>query len=135
MTFFRQVEGIYQEQALAPDGRYRPAHLPRLACVPARLWDALFHPDQSGAGDCHVFESAAPTVPTTLPRLRQVAHADAWDATPFAPVIGQHPTRITFDQYIAWCPEAKFEWYDDQMIINHLTAEFVHWCLHRSLGE
>jgi hypothetical protein len=44
--------------------------------------------------------------------------ADEWDATPFAPVIGQQPTRITFEQYLAWCPEAKFEWYDGQMVIG-----------------
>jgi hypothetical protein len=44
--------------------------------------------------------------------------ADEWDATPFAPVIGQHPTRITFDHYLAWCPEAKFEWIDGQTVIG-----------------
>ena len=107
MQFFRWVDSAYQEQPLAPDGRYRPAHIPGLTCVPARLWDT-----RHGAGDCHVFEGAAPAVPTSLPRLRQAMEADEWDATPFAPTIGQQPTRITFEHYLAWCPEAKFEWYD-----------------------
>ncbi|MEO7911331.1 MAG: Uma2 family endonuclease [Roseiflexaceae bacterium] len=36
MQFFRHVDGAYQEQPLAPDGRYQPAHIPGLTCVPAR---------------------------------------------------------------------------------------------------
>src|SRR4051812_37097683 len=112
MQFFRHVDGAYQEQPLPPDGRYQPAHLPGLTCIPARLWDALFDPEYNRAGDCHVFEGAAPAVPTPLPRPWKVIQMDAWDATPFAPAIGQQPTRITFDQYMASCPEAKFEWID-----------------------
>jgi hypothetical protein len=116
MQFLCYVEGAYQEQPLAPDGRYRPTQFPGLTGVPARLWDALLHP--YGSGDCHVFEGAAPAVPVTLPRPWKAMRADEWDATPFAPTIGRQPTRITFDHYLAWCPEAKFEWDDGQLIIG-----------------
>jgi hypothetical protein len=118
MQFLRRVDGTYQEQPLENDGHYRPAHLPGLTCVPARLWDTLFHPEYNQAGACHVFEGAAPTVPTTLPRLWKAMQMDEWDATPFAPAIGQQPRRITFDHYLAWCPRAKFEWDDCQLMIG-----------------
>jgi putative restriction endonuclease len=118
MQFLRRVDGAYQEQPLAPDGRYWPTHLPWLTCVPARLWAALFHPDYNRAGDCHVFEGVAPAVPITLPRPWKAMHRDEWDATPFAPTIGRQPTRIMLDHYLAWCPEATFEWDDGQIVIG-----------------
>ena len=76
MTFLRLADGVYQEQPLDHDGRYRPAHLPGLTCVLAHLWDTLFHPDYAQAGDCHVFERTAPPTSATLPRPWQVARAD-----------------------------------------------------------
>jgi len=118
VTFLRYVDGTYQEQPLAPDSAYRPAQLPGLACVPARLWDALFHPDHSLSGDCHVVEWTAPSAPATLARPWPLAHLEDRDARPFAPTIGRQPTRITFDQYLAWCPEARFEWIGGQIVIG-----------------
>jgi hypothetical protein len=35
-----------------------------------------------------------------------------WEWRPLALPIGPGPTSITFDQYITWCPEAKFELVD-----------------------
>ena len=33
---------------------------------------------------------------------------------PFAPEIRLTPTPISFGQFIAWAPEAKFEWFSDR---------------------
>jgi Uma2 family endonuclease len=32
-----------------------------------------------------------------------------WDSLPFAPRVGLQPMSIRFDEFISWCPEAKFE--------------------------
>jgi Uma2 family endonuclease len=119
MTFLRLADGTYHEQPLMADGSYRPAHLPGLVCVPDRLWDRLSQPDQRWSrSNCGVFE----VVP-----LASAGLAPSWDTSiaddsslPFAPVIGRQPRPISFEQYIAWCPEAKFE-------RIHRRIEIGHW--------
>jgi Uma2 family endonuclease len=61
-----------------------------------------------------------PTLTLRTDRLWRVK-ADPWKnyfdlltvERPFAPDIGLIPTSISFAQFIAWAPEAKFEWFDD----------------------
>ncbi len=40
-----------------------------------------------------------------------------WDALPFAPAAGLDTVPIRFEQYLAWCPEAKFERLDGRLSI------------------
>lgn len=104
MIFLRLADGIYHAQQLGADGRYRPAQLPGLTCVPARLWDRLSHPDQRWLrSPCGVFE-VVPPAPADYPRSWETSIAEDEDLSlPFAPVIGRQPRPITFAQYIAWC--------------------------------
>jgi hypothetical protein len=100
--FLRLEDGAYHRQPIAPDGRYRPSGVPGLALVPARLWEG----DHWSASEPDVFE-----LETTYPRQR-VSFAESefgWGALPFAPRPGLEPTPLSFEQFIAWCGEAKFE--------------------------
>lgn len=98
----------YVAQALDDAGQYRSASLPGLICTPARLWAAMDTPDAA-----RQLRSGVVTVdPAAVGNnLRTKAQHDPWywDRLPFRPPIGLPPTPISFEQFIAWCPEAKFE--------------------------
>jgi hypothetical protein len=100
--FLRLEGGAYHRQPIAPDGRYRPAAVPGLALLPARLWEG----DRWSASGPDVFE-----LETTYPR-QGVAFADSefgWGSLPFAPRPGLEAVPLSFEEFIAWCGEAKFE--------------------------
>lgn len=43
---------------------------------------------------------------------RSINNGLGWGCVPFASQVQMEPVPISFEQYIAWCPEAKFEFWD-----------------------
>lgn len=107
VEFLRLTDGDYRPQLVDADGKYRPACLPGLACAPERLWDE---------DDMPAFLDGPSVVEIEVPALQPLPREDSgaddslgWDSLPFEPRIGLLPQRIGFNQFMAWCPEAKFE--------------------------
>jgi Uma2 family endonuclease len=119
IDFLRLIDGDYQAQPPDANGRYRSASIPGLACVSARLWAYLSNPkDRRSSLWSGAFE-IDPSAHAGKPRARSSdMDAYGWDRPPFAPQLSLCPTPITFEQYIAWCPEAKFECIDGQPLIG-----------------
>jgi Uma2 family endonuclease len=116
---FLQLTGDgYMAQPLDADGRYRSTSLPGLVCNPARLWHRLEQPEQRRTCDSGIFE-VEPERMTLGPSSRQRDdEAWSWEWRPLALPIGSRPTPISFEQFITWCPEAKFELLDGKPYIG-----------------
>ena len=110
--FLRLTSDGYEAQPLDADGRYRSTSMPGLVCDPARLWACLEQSEQRGSLDAGIFVVAPEHVnigPATNPNDDETWE---WEWQPLTLPLGPRPTPITFDQYITWCPEAKFELLD-----------------------
>ena len=108
-----RLEGAaYVAQALDGHNRYRPSSVPGLAFEPTALWQALQDRQQRRTLDETIF-SVEDTALMVEPSSRSDEHEDwSWTWRPFNLPVSLDPTPISFDDYITWCPEAKFEWLD-----------------------
>lgn len=107
--FWRLINGKYERMAPDASGCYRPQSVPGLVFVPDNLW----REDE----DWYSWPHDPPIVyiEGTQPegrRLRAVENGLGWGCLPFNPQLQLEPVPISFEQYIAWCPEAKFEFWD-----------------------
>ncbi|HKV12942.1 MAG TPA: Uma2 family endonuclease [Thermoanaerobaculia bacterium] len=105
--FFRlDADGRYEQAEADSEGVYRSTAVPGLALSLPHLWTM----------------DATHWDPTGLPFLRPPAEDDGldapfepskeglqWDSLPFAPRVGLQPAPIRFEEFVSWCPEAKFE--------------------------
>jgi predicted nucleotidyltransferase len=110
IDFLHLINGKYHCDAPDEDGRYRPAFVPGLALVPHRLWHKSF------SKDADVFE-----VEKALPSGWSYAAQDdgiEWDDVPFVPGPSLQPSPLSFDEFVSWCPRAKFEGDGDRTIID-----------------
>jgi Uma2 family endonuclease len=117
-AFLRLTADGYEVQPLDADGRYRSTSMPGLVCDPARLWHCLDHPEQRRGLDAGIFSVEPEYVnigPGTNPNDDERWE---WEWRALALPIGRRPTPISFDQYITWCPEAKFELLDGKPYIG-----------------
>ncbi|MBI3970819.1 MAG: Uma2 family endonuclease [Chloroflexi bacterium] len=108
------ADGRYRQVFPDSDQTYRSAAVSQLALSLPNLWTM---------DDTDWHQPWLPFMPVTqcdpLPPLsRQSPGELGWDALPFAPRVELHPVRIRFEEYISWCPEAKFEAYDGRMVIG-----------------
>jgi Uma2 family endonuclease len=111
-AFLRLTADGYEAQPLDADGRYRSISMPGLSCDSAHLWLCLDHPERQRGLDAGIFGVELEHVnlgPRTNPNDNETWE---WEWRPLALPIGLRPTPICFDQYITWCPEAKFELVD-----------------------
>ncbi len=116
-TFLRLVGDQYETQPLDADGRYRPLSMPGLACDPARLWSSL---DRSARRelDTGIF-IVEPERMVLGPRTKANDQETwTWDWRPLMLPIDEQPTPMSFEQYLVWCPEAKFELLDGKPYIG-----------------
>jgi Uma2 family endonuclease len=108
-TCLRLTADGYAAQPLDADGRYRLASMPGLVCDPARLWFCLDYPEERRSIDSGII-LVEPTHMAIGPRTSSLDNATwAWEWRPLMLPIDVHPTSIAFEQFITWCPEAKFE--------------------------
>ena len=108
IEFLRLVNGDHRLSRPDADGKYRPQSLPGLAILPEFLW---------GDEDSYSRRGQQPFIverPTENPSSpwKSIDNGQGWGALPFAPQLGLQPVKIRFDEYIAWCPESKFEFMD-----------------------
>jgi Uma2 family endonuclease len=111
-TCLRLAGDVYTPQPLDADGRYRSTSMPGLACDPARLWSSREQSAQRRVLDTGIFVVEPERVasgPRTKPNDDELW---TWDWRPLTLPINARPTPITFEQYLTWCPEAKFELMD-----------------------
>ena len=104
IEFWRNQNGTFHQQQVDPDGCYRPSNIPGLVLMSQRLWqEARFDPE------LFRFE-----VEPSGDRLQIDYDEDGlgWGELPFQPDIRLEPTPISFEQYICWSPEAKFEFFE-----------------------
>jgi hypothetical protein len=101
VDYFRLHAGRYRRETVDADGRYRPAAVPGLAFVPARLWEETRTAYESRVFDV---ESALPGDWSYKPQ----AGID-WDDVPFVPRPALAPSPVRFEEFGSWCPRAKFE--------------------------
>jgi hypothetical protein len=100
------------EDGLSPgfrDGRHRSTVLPGLTLDPARLWTCLDdRQERRELEDRIVFvePSGISVGPSTAINDRE---RWTWEWRAYTPPVGLKATPIGFEQFIDWCPEAKFE--------------------------
>ncbi|MBW4637182.1 MAG: Uma2 family endonuclease [Gloeocapsa sp. UFS-A4-WI-NPMV-4B04] len=110
VEFWRLVDGTYQRQILDNDGCYCPSSVPKLVFHPEHLWSEARELHQRNRFDSPIF-SVEGERHEGLQR-RFINNGLGWGCVSFAPQVQLKPVPISFEQYIAWCPEAKFEFWD-----------------------
>ncbi len=112
IEFYRLIEGRYQRHQPDSDGDYRPSSIPGLAFRP----DALWQEDE----DYNPLESKTFKVEQPVEDFQRV-QAEAgpqWGSLLFIPNIQPSPVPIAFEEYISWCPRAKFEFIEGKPLIG-----------------
>ena len=92
----------YQRQQPDASGRYEVSSVPRLSFFPARLWEGEARRESSlfeVAAGAQLLEGRIPYAGKGLDETRGLVKLQAQ----------LEPEAIAFDDYIYWCPEAKFE--------------------------
>ncbi|NJL40162.1 MAG: Uma2 family endonuclease [Leptolyngbyaceae cyanobacterium RM2_2_4] len=111
--FWRWNEGQYQQQFPDNDGFYRPHSVPGLAFRANLIWQE--------ENWYNGFEQEAFVVETSAQPYQKVKEMEGpeWGSLPFQPQLSLSPTPIRFEEYISWCPEAKFEFFDGKPQIGY----------------
>ncbi|UIE38883.1 Uma2 family endonuclease [Leptodesmis sichuanensis] len=105
IELFRLIEGAYQLQSPDATGRYAVSSVPGLTFFPDRIW-------QDKSDWDYPLEETWFEVATDAPRLtriKPVGEGVDWSKALLKFPIALDPVAIAFDDYIYWCPEAKFE--------------------------
>jgi len=101
--------GSYVAQAHDPDGCHRSTVLPGLTLDPALLWACLDdRQERRELGDRIVFIEPS-DISLGLSTAINDRERWTWEWQPYTPPVALQPTPISFEQFIDWCPEAKFE--------------------------
>ncbi|OLE50896.1 MAG: hypothetical protein AUG51_25685 [Acidobacteria bacterium 13_1_20CM_3_53_8] len=97
----------YTSQRVDEEGCYRPAVEPRIEFYPAKLWseerdrwEQIIKIAEHDAGEAD--------------SKQEVINDEAWGSVRLAPRVELIPEPINFKEFLAWAPEAKFEWWDDR---------------------
>ena len=100
--------------------------LPDLTVHPALLWQVKADPWQNYR-DLATLSANAPAK-VSARKAPRWADKDAYHnpSLPFSPDIGLSPTPISFEQFMSWAPEAKFEWDGEKPHIGGGTDTNLH---------
>jgi hypothetical protein len=112
--FLRLVQDDYVPQTPDADGLYRPQSVPGLAIAPHRLWAEAARVAAHGPSNPFLVETSQPLAS----RLHGRDNGLGWGRLPFAPRLDVSPVPLRFEEYICWCPEAKFEFWDGRIQIS-----------------
>lgn len=112
VEFYRLVEGQYQRHQLNSDGHYRPISVPGLTFQPDALWQE--------DGDYNPLEPKTFKVEQPVEDFQRVDAEEGpqWGSLLFIPNIQPSPVPIAFEEYISWCPRAKFEFIEGKPLIG-----------------
>lgn len=100
-------DGRYHPAAEEPTGVYHSAAVPGLALSLPHLWTM----EERDRDRPHLPFLSPIHREQTLPPLERSYDPDelGWDSLPYAPRVGLEPVPISFEEFISWCPQAKFE--------------------------
>ena len=110
VEFYRLIEGQYCRQYLDNDDYYRPDNIPGLAFFPAALWS---DDNDEERISCFVVEQII-----DADRQHQIQSGAGWGSLLFTPNVQLEAVPIAFEEYISWCPEAKFEFIQGKPLIG-----------------
>ncbi|KAM3116304.1 Uma2 family endonuclease [Phormidesmis sp. 146-33] len=105
IELWRLVDGAYQRQTIDAAGRYVVSSVPGLTFIPDKIW--LAKDDWDYPLEETWFEVAADA--PRLTRMSQMGEGVDWSKALLKFPVALDPVAIAFDDYIYWCPEAKFE--------------------------
>ena len=108
-TVCQREGGIYTTRSFAAKGTLVSEVLPGLTLHLDRLWQVKADPWKNCFGLVTAPEASPGAKSRRRARSRLEKHAQAVDL-PFSPTVALAPTPISFARFIAWAPEAKFEW-------------------------
>jgi Uma2 family endonuclease len=100
-------DGRYHQVAEEPAGIYHSAAVPGLALSLPHLWTMQ---ERDRARPYLPFLPPPPGKEDLPPLERSDDPGElGWDSLPYAPRVGLKPIPIRFEEFISWCPQAKFE--------------------------
>ena len=107
------VKGDYVCLPAGADGLYRPVGVPGLAIAPQHLWAEGQGYSLRGKDNPFIVEEVQPH------QKRQGGFDDGlgWGELQFAPKLDLQPVDLSFEEYICWSPESKFEFWDGKIQI------------------
>ncbi len=119
-------ESSYTVQEIKEGEKLDCQVLPGLTLFPAKLWEIINAPWQ-GVRDLVNYHKNTLKDKPDLARVKDTEGLEySHFRLPFAPDVRLMPTPITFEQFISWAPEAKFEWMDDRPHIGGGTDTNLH---------
>ncbi|MEL7144353.1 MAG: Uma2 family endonuclease [Cyanobacteria bacterium J06573_11] len=99
----------YQQQFPDSSGQYNISSVPGLTFFPTRLWESQGQPRRSSEMSFFQVEAGAALLKGHIP----YAGKGIDETRGLVKLQAQlHPEAVSFDDYIYWCPEAKFELVD-----------------------
>lgn len=107
---FRRTESGFSPIAIEPI--YNSFSLPGLTVNVENIWKTYDDPWNRKEDIILVYEGQE-RVPS-----RSAKESVEWGDLPFSPKIDNTPVPITFDEFIAWSPESKFQWMDGQLCVS-----------------
>jgi Putative restriction endonuclease len=106
LSLLRLIDGSYQLQTPDESGRYPVSSVPGLTFFPDKIWLEKDGDWQSPLEN-HWFEVAADA--PRLERIPKMGEGVDWSRRLAKFSVGLEPVAIAFEDYVFWCPEAKFE--------------------------
>jgi Uma2 family endonuclease len=101
------ADGRYHRAGVDSQGIYHSAAVPGLALSLPHLW-TMKQTDWSGPS-CLPFLTPDHREEHPASESQRENGELGWDSVSFAPRVGLQPVPIRFEEFISWCPEAKFE--------------------------
>ena len=136
VEFWRLVNGKYRQQVPDADGRYRPVSISGLAFQSNSLWDEESWYGGGSQQDLFILEGEA----QPFRRIESIKREE-WGSLTFMPQLRLEPMSIRFEEYISWCPRAKFEFFKGKPQISYKRGtkqvlglllirfeEYISWC-------
>lgn len=127
ITVYQREANAYKTRSFTAEDTILSETIPSLTLHLDRLWQIKADPWQNRFD--LVTSTGAPPSAKSRRRVRSGSERDQEVDLPFSPSVALTPTPISFAQFIAWAPEAKFEWMDGQPHIGggydtnlHLTG-------------
>jgi len=119
-------EACYNIQETKKEEKLDCQALPGLTLFPAKLWEVKKDPwhNLKDLVTYHIGTSKDKPALDSEKDLGDLVDSDF--RLPFAPDVRLMPTPITFEQFISWAPEAKFEWMEDRPHIGGGTDTNLH---------
>jgi Putative restriction endonuclease len=114
VQLWRLERGDYVLQGPDQDGLYRIASVPGLTIDIQKFWTEDEHISLSDENNPFTVEAKQPSPGSMRGRKDGLGS----EYLPVDPRLDRYPVKLRFEEYICWCPEAKFEFWDGRIRIG-----------------